>query len=512
MHRQGRLKWSDEDTSFSFPVFVVWKTSNGVRKGRAVVDIRGLNDIIVPDAYLVPLQEEIINDLRGCDRLFILDAMSFFYQWRVHSADTFKFTVVTHSRGQETFLVPVMGCRNLIAYVQRRMDRLLHESWEFVKAYIDDVIVRSKTFNDHILHLRKVFTLFTAHNVSIKLSKTFLGYIEVDLLGQRVNSIGLSTAKSKLEAISRLLFPSTLGQLETFLGMTGYLRKFVPRYAAVAKPLHDLKTHLLKDAPTKGQIRKGYLSRTKIKDPDAMHIKAFSDLKSTLTKLSILVHFDPSRTLYIDIDASHEFGFGVVLFHDKANGVYPEEKIPKQAGSKWPSISNVQPIMFLSRLLTPAEKNYWPTELETAGLVWTIKKVRHLIELSKQIVMVQTDHSSIVDITQQRLITATASMMRMNVRFIKASQFLSQFLLKIQHKPGHLNVIPDALLRLPSDNAPLLPLDPSFNELDALYIYNTTLVEMDKAFAEKIIKGYEKDPAWRKMAKILADNRRAKML
>lgn len=123
MHKQGRLKWTDEETPFSFPVFVVWKWANGKRKGRAVVDIRGLNNMIIPDAYPVPLQDEIINDLRGCNRLSILDAMSFFYQWRVHDSDTFKLTIVTH-RGQETFLVPVMGCRNSIAYVQRRMDRL----------------------------------------------------------------------------------------------------------------------------------------------------------------------------------------------------------------------------------------------------------------------------------------------------------------------------------------------------------------------------------------------------
>lgn len=313
MHEQGRLKWTDEETPFSFPVFVVWKLINGKRKGRAVADIRGLNDMIMPDAYPVPLQGEIINDLRGCDRLSVLDAMSFFYQWRVHSSDTFKLTIVTH-RGQETFLVPVMGCRNSIAYVQRRMDRLLHEWRGFVKAYIDDVIVRSRTFSEHMVHLRKVFTLFTAHNIIIGPTKTFLGYTEIHLLGQRVNSIGLSTAESKLEAIAKPKFPSTLSQLETFLGMTGYLRKFIPRYAAVTKPLQDMKTSLLKSAPTKGQKRKNYSTRTKISNASPDQIQAFTNLKKALSRSSILIHFDPDRILYIDIDASHEFGFGVMLF------------------------------------------------------------------------------------------------------------------------------------------------------------------------------------------------------
>lgn len=174
MHEQGRLKWTDEETPFSFPVFVVWKMSNGKRKGRAVVDIRGLNEMIVPDAYPVPSQDEIINDLRGCKHLLVLDAMSFFYQWRVHDTDTFKLTVVTH-RGQETFLVPVMGCGNSIAYVQRRMDRLLHEWRAFVKVYIDDLIVRSKTFEDHIIHSSKSVHLVHSKQYQYQTFKDVLG-------------------------------------------------------------------------------------------------------------------------------------------------------------------------------------------------------------------------------------------------------------------------------------------------------------------------------------------------
>lgn len=132
--------------------------------------------------------------------------------------------------------------------------------------------------------------------------------------------------------------------------------------------------------------------------------------------------------------------------------------------------------------------------------------MRHLIESSKYEIMAQTDHSSIVDISRQKLITATTSTMKMNVRLIRASQFLSQFSLNIRHKPGHLNVIPDVLSRLPSSNIPSVGLDPDFNELDALYIYNTTLIEMDKSFAERITAGYDEDPVWRRTAKILVAN------
>ena len=81
MHTMGRLEWTKGPTPFSFPVFVVWKTnSEGIRKGRPVVDIRGLNDLLIPDAYPLPGQSEVIAILQGCTHIAVLDAASFFYQ------------------------------------------------------------------------------------------------------------------------------------------------------------------------------------------------------------------------------------------------------------------------------------------------------------------------------------------------------------------------------------------------------------------------------------------------
>lgn len=133
------------------------------------------------------------------------------------------------------------------------MDRLLHDWQNLIKAYIDNVIIRSKRFAKHVIYLRKVFILFTTNNISIKPIKTFLEYTEIDLLGQQVNSISFFTTKAKFKAIANLKFPSTVSQLETFLGMTEYLQKFMPKYAGVAKPLQELKTSLLKAASIKSQ-------------------------------------------------------------------------------------------------------------------------------------------------------------------------------------------------------------------------------------------------------------------
>lgn len=315
MQEQGRLVYRNGPTPFSFPEFVVWRTVNGERKGRPVIDIRGLNDLTVPDAYPIPLQEEVISDLRDCTHISVLDANSFFYQWRVHTKDTYKLTVISH-RGQETFLVPVMGYKNSVAYVQRQMDNILREYRAFVKAYIDDVVVRSKSMNDHIQHLRQVFTLFVEKGISIKPTKVFLGYSDVNLLGQHVNALGLSTSEEKLRAISQLKFPRTLSELEHYLGFTGFLRSYIYYYAGVSRPLQDLKTLLLKASPKEGRQRKTYSSKTKISGTDA-EIAAFNTLQSLLSRPCILVHFNPNRTLWIDVDASKEFGFGVIFSMSK---------------------------------------------------------------------------------------------------------------------------------------------------------------------------------------------------
>lgn len=117
MYKQGRLKYITDPTPFSFPVFVIYKIdSHGKRKGRAVVDIRKLNNLVLPDSYPLLLQSEIIANIQGYTNLAVLDAASFFYQWRLYPDHCFIFTVITH-RGQETFQVPIMEYINLVAYV-----------------------------------------------------------------------------------------------------------------------------------------------------------------------------------------------------------------------------------------------------------------------------------------------------------------------------------------------------------------------------------------------------------
>ena len=151
----------------------------------------------------------------------------------------------------------------------------------------------------------------------------------------------------------------------------------------------------------------------------------------------------------------------------------------------------MQPILFLSRLLTQAKKNYWPKELEIAGFVWVIKKLKYLVESSRTKIIIQTDHNAILNIMQQLSITSTSSTMRINVCLVRAFQFLRQFRLVVRHKPGKEHIIPDLLSRLASANNTFQ--DDEYLELDSLFAYHITLVEINPDLVKRILDGYAVD-------------------
>ena len=124
-----------------------------------------------------------------------------------------------------------MGCSNSIAYIQRQIDKILRPVRTFARAYVDDMVIGSRSFKEYINHLRQVFDLFQRFNISISPKKAFLAYPDVSLLSQKVNSFGLATTEDKLKVISQLRYPYTLGDLKHYLGLTGYLRQYVEFYA-----------------------------------------------------------------------------------------------------------------------------------------------------------------------------------------------------------------------------------------------------------------------------------------
>lgn len=165
-----------------------------------------------------------------------------------------------------------------------------------------------------------------------------------------------------------------------------------------------------------------------------------------------------------------------------------------------PLKSTVEPILFLSKLLNDAERRYWPIELEVAGLVWTIRKIRHMVESSEQPTRIYTDHATTLGIVKQTSLN-TVSMEKLNLRLIRASGYLQRFRLDVRYKPGRTHYAPDALSRLASRETKRQQDNHEEGILDTLHVITieswalaTSIVELSEDFKKRLNDGYEADP------------------
>lgn len=117
------------------------------------------------------------------------------------------------------------------------MDRLLSSYSEYCRAFIDDIVIYSETREEYKRHLRRIFELFLSKNIVISPSKSFVGYLNVELLGFRIDGLRLSTTTDRVKVFKILEFPNTLKALEQYIGISGFLRHLIPYYAKIAEPL-----------------------------------------------------------------------------------------------------------------------------------------------------------------------------------------------------------------------------------------------------------------------------------
>ncbi|RYC55608.1 hypothetical protein CHU98_g10598 [Xylaria longipes] len=443
LHDMGRMEWMDEATPFAHPVFVTWRKVHGVDKGRVVVDLRQLNKVAVPDSYPLPLQSEVIGSLRGKQYVTCVDATGFFHQFKVHPDYKDRFTIIS-PRGMERSNVALMGYCNSPGYVQRYMDKLFRSHSQYCRCFIDDIIIFSDTFEEHIQHLHTIFGLFQTKNIAMSPKKSFIGYPSVELLGFRVDALGLSNTKDRVQAFQQLAFPKNLQALEQYLGASGFLRTLIPYYAQLAEPLQRRKTTLLAKGRKEGRVvngnpgRRKHYVRTTNYEPTPAELASFRAVQDAICSETTLHHHDPDRILYLQVDGSRERGFGVMLFHTKRGFEYTGDPIPAH---------QIEPVMYLSRCLSQAETRYGPSELEVACLVWATKKLRTVVHSNKHSVIVLTDHSSTKGILDQTSLDTSATD-RANIRLVNSSVYLSQYGYQVYHLPGRLNYVPDALSRL----------------------------------------------------------------
>jgi RNase H-like domain found in reverse transcriptase/Reverse transcriptase (RNA-dependent DNA polymerase) len=441
----GKMTRSKNTNPVGWGVFVVRSSKQG-DKGRVVVDTRGLNAATEDDAYPLPRQEDVMAKIRWNLFIALLDQIKSYYQRIVHPKSRQYTTVVTHC-GQEEFGVVLMGYKGSLAHHQCFMDEFLREFIEWACCYIDDIIVACKSFRDHVVHFEALFTKMENANLALNPRKCSIGCKKIQLLGHIVDQFGIYTVEAKTAAIRNMAFPRTLVELEYSLGLTGYYRQFVPFYVLRAVPLRKLATDLTKTIKKENQKRAVKAESVRVPPPTDKQLDAFEQLKEALSSEQFLIHDNSHVPLMMAVDASYEFGYGVTVYQVPAITLEEHNLTVEQVQRGDYDRCMDRVVMFLSKELTAAETVYWPTELETAALVFAVKKTRHLVEANDFPTIIHTDHVAVKHVAHATSLK-TSSPERANMRLIRASQYLSQFRLDVWYKPGKENVAADALSRL----------------------------------------------------------------
>ncbi|KAJ8127870.1 hypothetical protein O1611_g5767 [Lasiodiplodia mahajangana] len=230
------------------PAFVVWRKG----KPRVVVDLRKVNTKVVGDAYPLPRQDEILGAMHGSTVFTVVDVMKGFFQQEIEPSDRYKTAFVTPHRGHEQLTVATMGLKTSPGFFQHRMERLFRKYlWYFVLVYIDDVIIYSRTIEEHINHLDIILGILAASGCTMALEKCHFAQHGLKALGQHVSRLGLATDEKKCEAIRKLDMPRNLEDLEQKLRLMGFLRSYVYQFAGISSPLNKLKILGFKGCPEK---------------------------------------------------------------------------------------------------------------------------------------------------------------------------------------------------------------------------------------------------------------------
>ena len=390
---QGVLQPSTSDWA-SAPVLVRKKDGSV----RYCVDYRELNSKTRKDAFPLPLIDECLDALDGTQWLSTLDMASGYHQISMAPEDRHKTAFITKFGLFEYVRMP-FGLCNAPATFQRAMNLVLEGlTWKQLLAYIDDVIVLGKTFDEHIANLREVFRRFRANHLKLKPKKCSLFCKEVDFLGRTVSRDGVSIANNKVEAVLSWPVPTNTTQVEAFLGFINYHREFIPKMAEMAEGLYRLTG--------KAEFCWG---------PDQQ--RAFKSLKEAMVVAPVLAYPNSDDPFLLDTDAS-----------DKALGA---ELSQCQNGVE-------RVIGYASFSLTPCQRRYCTTRKELLAVVRGTRHFRHYVYGRK--FTVRTDHQSLTWLLRFKLLDG---------QLARWSEELSQYDMVLIHRPGVKHQNADGLSRIP---------------------------------------------------------------
>ncbi|KAI3797412.1 hypothetical protein L1987_32669 [Smallanthus sonchifolius] len=349
---------------------------------RMCIDYRELNKVTIKNRYPLPRIDDLFDQLQGSSFYSKIDLRSGYHQLRVRDEDISKTTFRTRY-GYYEFMVMPFGLTNAPAVFMDLMNRVCKPYLDqFVIVFIDDILIYSKSEEDHEEHLRLILELLKNEQLYAKFSKCEFWIREVQFLGNVVNEKGIHVDPSKIEAIKNLAAPSTPTKVRQFLGLAGYYRRFIEGFSKISQPLTAL-------------IQKGKAYTWSDKQE-----LAFQLLKQKLCSAPILALPKGTDDFVVYCDASIQ-GLGCVLMQ--------REKV----------------IAYASRQLKIHEKNYTTHDLELGAVVFALKIWRHYLYGTK--CTIYTDHKSLQHIFEQK---------ELNMRQRRWVELLNDYDCAIRYHPG----------------------------------------------------------------------------
>ena len=387
--------WIEPSSSpFGAPILFVSKKDGGLRM---CIDYRALNKVTIKNRYPLPRIDDLFDKLQGAKYFTSLDLAQGYHQIRIPDEDVPK-TAFRTPLGHFQFKVLSFGLTNAPATFQAAMNKVFQHLGKFCLVYLDDILIFSKTEEEHLDHLKQVLDLLRANKYYAKISKCHFMKDELEYLGHIVGRDGIRVDPRKVKAVNDWPTPTDIHKVRSFLGLANYFRKFMLGYATVVAPLTSLTR---KDVP--------FHWTPKCQE-------SFERVKVMLTTAPVLQLPDPTLPYEVICDASI-VGVGAVLM---------------QAG---------RPVAFESRKLTPAEVRYTTTEQELLAVVHALKTWRCYLEGAPAGVTVVTDHCPLTFFETQTALSR---------RQARWNEYLSRFTFTWEYRPGRINVA-DPLSRHPLD-------------------------------------------------------------